>query len=87
MPESVDIADIDVVLVPGAAFDANGGRCGRGKGYYDGFLTELRAVNPALVTVGLALRSQLVYRIPREPHDVILDAVVTADTATLDDLL
>jgi len=67
-----DPAEARVVLVPGLAFDRAGGRVGYGAGYYDRFLAGLRAT-----TVGLAYSLQLRDAVPREPHDVTLDLVIT----------
>ena len=68
------IADptLDLVVVPGLAFDRHGGRIGFGAGLYDRFLTGLDAA-----TVGLAFSLQIVERLPVEPHDVPVDWVVT----------
>lgn len=57
--------NIDAVLVPGIAFDRNGGRLGRGKGYYDRFL----AACPQALTLAPAFPWQVVEEVPMEPHD------------------
>jgi 5-formyltetrahydrofolate cyclo-ligase len=69
-----DEADIDLVIVPGVAFDLMKYRIGYGAGYYDRFLTGLR---PDCVTVGLAYELQIVDRIPAEKHDIPLSMVLT----------
>jgi 5-formyltetrahydrofolate cyclo-ligase len=69
-----DCASIDVVLVPGIAFDRGGGRLGRGRGHYDRFLAALPRRS---FLVGLAFDCQLTDSVPMEPHDVFLDAAVT----------
>ena len=66
--------EIDLVVVPGVAFDAAGRRLGRGRGHYDATLAGLPA---GAARIGLAFELQLVPEIPEEPHDVRLDAVVT----------
>jgi 5-formyltetrahydrofolate cyclo-ligase len=73
-----DLSHLDLVLVPGRAFDARGGRLGRGGGYYDGFLSRLapRASGGAL-KLGVGFACQLVERVPMEVRDVRLDRVVT----------
>ena len=68
----VEPAQIDCVIVPGAAFDVHGGRLGLGGGYYDRFL--LRAVK-----VALAYDFQLVDALPTEPYDAKIDAVITIE--------
>ncbi|MGQ9524699.1 MAG: 5-formyltetrahydrofolate cyclo-ligase [Armatimonadota bacterium] len=70
----VPVHQLDVVFVPGVAFDRLGRRLGFGKGYYDRFLTTpgLRAVK-----VGLAFGVQLVPEVPAGPVDAPVDIVVT----------
>lgn len=65
---------IETVLVPGLAFDALGGRLGRGAGFYDRWLS-VRA--PRARRVGVAFDVQIVEAVPAEAHDVRVDAVVT----------
>ena len=69
----LDPGEIDVVLVPGVAFSRDGGRLGRGAGYYDRFLARL---NPTALKLGVAFSCQLFDTVPLEPHDVILDQVI-----------
>ena len=65
---------IDVVLVPGMAFDAQGNRLGRGKGYYDRFLSALSNPRPRLI--GVCFDFQKVDVVPTEPNDIRVDIVV-----------
>jgi 5-formyltetrahydrofolate cyclo-ligase len=69
-----DPRTIDVVIVPGTAFTADGDRLGQGGGWYDRFL---RTLPPECVTIGVAFAPQLLEELPVEPHDVRLDIVVT----------
>lgn len=69
-------ADPAVLLVPLLAFDRAGTRLGHGAGFYDRALTGLRARHEVL-SVGWAFAGQEVEKLPAEPHDVALDAVVT----------
>jgi 5,10-methenyltetrahydrofolate synthetase len=62
----VDLDDIDVVLVPGLAFDIHGNRLGRGKGYYDELLARLPI---GVVRVGVTVDELLVDVLPTEIHD------------------
>ncbi|MEO1007321.1 MAG: 5-formyltetrahydrofolate cyclo-ligase [Planctomycetota bacterium] len=71
---AVAMASVDVVLVPGVAFDLRGFRLGRGGGFYDRLLARPDRRGLAL---GLALEAQLISRVPTEPHDARLDAVAT----------
>lgn len=66
-------ADIDVVVVPGVAFTPGGARLGRGKGYYDKYMSRngFRAYK-----IGVCFSCQLVDFIPCEEHDVFMNDVV-----------
>ncbi len=65
---------IDLVFVPGSAFDEEGHRCGWGGGFYDNFLPLTR---PGTPRVALAFEVQLVPGICCEPHDLPVTAIVT----------
>lgn len=70
----LDVEEIDVVLVPGLAFDAQGNRVGHGAGMYDRLLDELPA---GTVRVGIAVEDAIVDRIPAEDHDRRVDWLAT----------
>ncbi len=72
--KGVAVSDLDLVVVPGVAFDRRGARLGHGQGYYDKLLAEL---SPAVPRVGLAYQCQVFPRIPVEAHDVPLDKIIT----------
>lgn len=74
----LSITDVDIAILPGLAFDAAGGRIGRGNGGYDRWLQELRKKNPKAIVWGTALDCQMVHAVPREPHDQTVDGVCTA---------
>lgn len=65
-----------LILVPGVAFDRQGGRTGYGRGYYDRYL----ASNPSLIPVGVALEVQLVEDVLAEAWDVPMAYLATAET-------
>ncbi|MCI7139745.1 5-formyltetrahydrofolate cyclo-ligase [Alistipes sp.] len=67
-------AEIDLVVVPGTAFSPQGARMGRGRGYYDRYLSrsDFRGAK-----IGVCYAHQLVGKLPVEPHDVAMDRVVT----------
>lgn len=65
--------EVDAVLVPGMAFDANGGRLGHGKGFYDRLFPRM----PSAKLIGVCLNCQLVEQIPMEPHDRRVDCVIS----------
>ncbi len=73
----VDPTVIDLVLVPGVAFDASGGRLGHGAGYYDRFFARLEKSGARPRRWGLAHDIQVVDEVPVEPWDVPMDVVVT----------
>ncbi|GAV26465.1 5-formyltetrahydrofolate cyclo-ligase [Carboxydothermus islandicus] len=77
--ETREIADpkaIDLVLVPGVAFDLKGNRLGYGAGFYDRFLPQLR---PGVKKVALAFELQLVPKITPGPHDIPMDYIITEE--------
>lgn len=63
---------IDVAIVPGMAFDREGHRLGRGKGYYDRFLAQL----PHIYKIGICFPFQLVDKVPADVHDILMDEVI-----------
>lgn len=75
-----DTLDPDILIVPLVAFDSDGYRLGRGGGFYDRTIAELKAKKP-VQTVGLAFSSQLILKVPRESHDERLDWIVTEEGA------
>lgn len=67
-------SEIDLMLVPGAAFSPDGGRMGRGRGYYDRYLAQPDAAK--IYKIGVCFRCQLLPAVPAEPHDVAMDEVL-----------
>lgn len=61
-----------ILLVPGLAMSSKGERLGRGKGFYDRYMENFRGLK-----IGLCLEEQMDESLPVEPHDVLLDYVVT----------
>ena len=72
--ETADINDIELIIVPGVAYDRRGNRIGRGKGYYDRLLRDTRAV-----TIGVAYSCQLCDDIEPDEFDVPVTYVITED--------
>jgi 5-formyltetrahydrofolate cyclo-ligase len=70
----VPVEELDLIVVPGVAFDREGGRLGHGKGYYDKLLENARKQTPL---VALAFECQLFPHVPMQEHDVYMDKVVT----------
>ena len=78
-----NLSRIGLVLVPGRAFDGEGGRLGRGGGYYDSFLRRLRPRGSGgPPKIGVAFRCQVVGAVPRTNMDVPVDGLVTVDGVT-----
>lgn len=66
---------IDVVVVPGVAFTADGHRLGQGGGWYDRFLAD---VGDETATIGVCFQEQVVSAVPQEPHDISVHRVISA---------
>lgn len=64
---------LDLIVVPGMAFDRQGHRLGRGKGFYDRFLVKY----PGVKTIGICFDFQLIEEVPAEPHDQIISEIIT----------
>ena len=69
---SVSLNQLDLVFVPGVAFALNGARLGRGKGFYDRLLAEVRGHK-----CGVAFEVQVLAAVPEEPHDIRVDSILT----------
>lgn len=69
----VEKGDVDLVFVPGIAFDARGYRTGYGKGYYDRWLKSV----PLEKTVGLAYDFQITDKLPTEEYDIPVGVIIT----------
>lgn len=69
-----DYSAIDLIVVPGVAFDRKGNRLGRGKGYYDRLLPQI----PSAYKAGICFSFQIVEEIPAEPFDICMDEVITS---------
>jgi 5-formyltetrahydrofolate cyclo-ligase len=68
----IPLSGLDLILVPGVAFDWHGGRLGRGKGFYDRLLAGTRGVK-----CGIAFDEQMVNDVPAGPADVRMDFILT----------
>lgn len=67
-----DYKKIDMIIVPGVAFDRHCNRLGRGRGYYDQFLSKIKALK-----VGVCFDFQLLDNIPAEENDIKMDMIVS----------
>lgn len=70
----VKLKEIDLVIVPGVAFDRRNRRLGRGRGHYDKFLKKLP---PDKIKIGLAFDFQIVDSLPQDSHDIPVSKVIT----------
>ena len=69
-----DYASIDLAVIPGVAFDNEGNRLGRGKGYYDKLLHKTK--NTSLYKLGICFDFQKVDFVPTDAHDIRMDEVL-----------
>ena len=67
-----DYSSIDLIAVPGVAFDNNGNRLGRGKGYYDRLIPHI----PSAYKIGICFPFQIVEEVPAEPFDIRMDEII-----------
>jgi len=72
---------LDLIIVPGLAFDKNKGRLGRGKGYYDQFIAKTYKIfnlinKPRPYLLGVAFKEQILPKIPMENHDLFVDELI-----------
>ena len=72
-----------LVTAPGLAFDRQGNRLGRGKGYYDRFLAGARRAAGGIIALGICLSEQLVEAVPHGERDQRLDGIVTEKETVL----
>lgn len=70
--ETVNESEIDLIIVPGVAFDRQLNRMGRGKGYYDRLLSTLEVPK-----IGICFDFQLLDSVPTEPFDKKMDMIIT----------
>ncbi len=66
--------NIDLIIIPGVAFDLNGNRIGRGFGYYDNFLKKVRS---SAKIVALAFEMQIAKEIPNDKNDIPVHGIIT----------
>jgi len=71
----IALKDLDLVITPGVAFDKKGNRLGRGKGYYDRFLSKIPKDTPS---IGLAYKLQILPAVPINSSDVSVKKVLFA---------
>lgn len=71
---NLPIEDLDLVIVPGIAFDKKGNRIGRGRGCYDRFLKKIPV---GTNTIGLAFDFQILPVLPAQKHDFLVDRVIS----------
>lgn len=76
-PTCALIKEMDVVLAPGVAFALDGTRLGRGQGFYDRLLADVKAVK-----IGVCFDWQMLTNIPRDVHDILMDHIVTPTLST-----
>lgn len=65
---------IDLVIMPGVAFDKDGGRVGYGGGYYDKFL---KTISKDIKKIALCYDFQIISKVPLDPYDIKVDDIIT----------
>ena len=76
--KSVPIECLDIVIIPGVAFDEKGGRIGSGEGYYDRFIPRLPITTRK---ISIAFEDQIIPQIPMDFHDKHVDIIITNERA------
>lgn len=71
--KTISPEELELIVLPGSVFDERGGRFGYGGGYYDRLLEQI----PAAARYGLAFDLQIVEKLNLQPHDQILDSIIT----------
>lgn len=70
----VDPSELELIFVPGLAFDEHGNRLGQGKGFYDRFLPH---TGSGTISIGIAFDEQIVERVPTDVHDRRVNYILT----------
>ncbi len=78
--DTINPDEVEVIIVPAVAYDHQGNRLGRGKGFYDRLLGSTHAT-----TIGIGYDFQLLDSLPVEEHDVPMDMVITQNTVIIRD--
>ncbi|BCB95648.1 5-formyltetrahydrofolate cyclo-ligase [Dissulfurispira thermophila] len=73
----LSVEHMDLILVPGVAFDEHCNRLGYGKGFYDKLLKGVRDLGLGIGIIALAYEEQVVESIPSESHDIRMDKIIT----------
>ena len=76
--EALETGGLDVILIPGMAFTKDGKRLGRGKGYYDTYLSKAKELIPGSPpkTIALAFNQQILDDIPVDDYDFLIDKII-----------
>lgn len=78
--KALESGGLDLILVPGLGFTAEGHRMGRGRGYYDTYLAKCRDSQASPPnTLALAFKEQVLPEIPTDENDIKIDVVLTAE--------
>ncbi len=71
-PNFINFNKIDLAIIPGVAFDNEGRRLGRGKGYYDRLLPKIKAYK-----LGICFPFQLIDKVPTDEYDIRMDEILS----------
>ena len=76
----VNPQELDLIMVPGVAFDSYGGRLGNGAGYYDRLF---QTINSDAILTAVCYQTQICDKVIMEKHDVFMDRVITEERNTI----
>jgi 5-formyltetrahydrofolate cyclo-ligase len=77
-PLFTELNELDLIIVPGVAFDLHNNRMGRGKAYYDGLLKTTDAYK-----LGICFDLQLLDYVPADSHDIPMDGIISDKRSTI----
>jgi len=78
----IDPNELDLIVVPGVAFDKQGGRMGYGAGFYDRYFKKISEDNiKKVMKVALAYEFQTLEKVPMNDHDIPVDCIITENEA------
>ncbi|RWS22113.1 5-formyltetrahydrofolate cyclo-ligase-like protein [Leptotrombidium deliense] len=77
--EALETGGLDLLIVPGVAFNKRCQRLGHGGGFYDRYIRQCRTISPKAYTIAVCFKEQIVDEIPTNDHDEVVDEIVFAD--------
>lgn len=75
----VPLSEVEMIIVPGVAFDLQGYRIGYGGGYYDRMIESIKDKDTEVCLIGVCFECQLIDAVPIEQHDMAVDRIITEE--------